>query len=323
MICFPNKNNSIKSAPAKGAIPILLLALLLALPLFTSLGCPAPRNYHSFRPIEISPQPSSKSYNALLDDYQKILTDFIHPDGCIDLAALKKDPDAQRNLNAFLAAIGPLDSPDNNQPADDPQAQTAFYLNAWNAATLRAALEIFRLDDSLEIPDNFLTQQQFLFGNQPLSLDQLAQLCKKNQDWRIPFAMGVPFRGGPVIHSEIYSADQLSTQLDNAVADYLGSCQGLRINFASRKLLIGRELYNTRQLIIDNYCKKYQIPSVSLTSALIPLAHEKTQRQLVELVGLDLAPLPWDSDLNDYQQDHDNNNGNNNANGHAKLPCGI
>ncbi|MBN2376831.1 MAG: DUF547 domain-containing protein [Sedimentisphaerales bacterium] len=300
------------------------MALHLALPLFTCLGCPAPHNYLTLHTIEITPQPSSKSYNTLLNNYQKILTDFILPDGCIDLEALKQDPDAQKNLNAFLAAIGPIDSPNNNQLPDDSQAKTAFHLNAWNAATLRAALEIFPLDSSIEIPDNFFYQQQFLFGNQPLSLDQLAQLCKKNSDWRIPFALGVPFRGGPMIRREIYSADQLSTQLDNAVADYLGSCSGLQIDYASRQVLFGREIYNINQFFIQNYCQKYQLQSVSLISALIPLAHKNTQQQMVELVGLDVAPLPWDSDLNVYQKYPDEYDQNNHdGNGHAKLPCGI
>jgi len=306
-----------------------ILATLLTLSLFTCLGCPAPQNYLTFRPIEISPQPSSKTYKTLLNDYQKILTDFIQPDGCIDLDALKQDLDAQRNLNAFLAAIGPLDSPDNNQllnnnqPLDNPQARTAFLLNAWNASTLRAALEIYPLDNSLTIPDNFYTHQQFLFGNTPVSLEKLAQRCKASSDWRIPFALGVPSRGGPMIRREIYTPENLSTQLDNTVADYLGSCQGLQIDYASRQVLFGREIYNNRQFFIQNYCQKYQLQSVSLTSALIPLAHEKTQQQMVELVGLDAAPLPWDSNLNFYQPDHHNNNENNNANNHAKLPCGI
>ncbi|MBN1846118.1 MAG: DUF547 domain-containing protein [Sedimentisphaerales bacterium] len=233
--------------------------------------------------------------NLVRDRYQQCLARYIRPDGRVDLAAWKDDPAAQRHLDGYLAWIDRTDPASAfSQPAD----RAAFYLNAYAAGALRAVLNAYPIKTLRDGPADFFDEILLPVGGEWLTFSQCAERARRFEDWRIDFALGLPVVGGPYLRTDLYAADSLDRQLAEDLRRYLGGCAGLRFDYESQTVLLGRCLWQKRDWFIEVYRRAYGLRPTLIT-ALIPWAAERTQRQLADHIGFRTGMLAWEDRIYD------------------------
>lgn len=136
--------------------------------------------------------------------------------GVVDYAGLQDDGDA---LNAYIAALG------RTQPASlEGDALMAYYINAYNAFTLRLILDWRdRIEGIKDIPSNRRWKhERWSLGGERHSLDQIEhELLRPMGDPRIHFALVCASKSCPDLRAEAYVPERLDEQLDDAARDFL------------------------------------------------------------------------------------------------------
>lgn len=146
----------------------------------------------------------------------------------IDYAALKA---ARAPLDAYLKRVAL--QPEAQLLAWPRAAQMAFWINAYNALTLRTIIDAYPIAGSglsgLRFPKNSIRQLDDPWGKKhtvagaPRSLDDLEHviLRKQFQDARIHAAVNCASIGCPPLRLEAFTAAALETQLDDQMRAFV------------------------------------------------------------------------------------------------------
>ncbi len=153
-------------------------------------------------------QIDARSWDALLKRY-------VDEQGNVNYAAWKQSAADVETLDAFLAH---LSTANPNAPAR-PQAKLAFWINAYNAVTVRGILREYpttsiRNHTAKLLGYNIWKDLLLSVGGNPYSLDQIEhEVLRKLGEPRIHFAIVCASRSCPRLLAEAYTADKLDAQL--------------------------------------------------------------------------------------------------------------
>ena len=226
---------------------------------------------------------------ATIAGYEQVLAKYVADDGRVDYLGLIADKPARRALDCYLAGMAPQITP-SSRGAHAGQADKALiadFINRYNASVIRGVM---------------LGREM---GQLPSSADKLVvmvpvgtpeRLAQSDRDWRIIFALGNPARYGPKLPNKLYVAEKLDEQLDHSVQAYLGSCAGLKVDHAERRVLFGELIWRRREWFVRRYQQRHGI-EVSFLSAVIPWAGQCVQQQLADVPGYQAARLKPDDRL--------------------------
>lgn len=158
--------------------------------------------------------------------YDRLLKKHVNEKGLVDYKGFKADENA---FNQYLDLLS------KNPPAASwsKQDQMAYWINAYNAYTIRLILDhypvksIKDIGSKIKIP--FVTTpwaaKFFSIGGQKMSLDNIEHgtLRKKYDDPRIHFALVCASISCPRLRNEAYTGDKLDWQLDDQGSDFLNN----------------------------------------------------------------------------------------------------
>jgi len=166
--------------------------------------------------------------------YAPILRDYVRPPQ-VDYAALKKNRAA---LDAAVAAFAqPAEADERRWTRDE---RLAFWINAYNAFTLRAIVDHYPIRASwlTLAPRNSIRQiggvwtaMAWQAAGRTLTLDDFEHriLRPEFKEPRVHFAINCASVSCPPLAATPYRAPTLDAQLDQAARRYLASAEGLRI----------------------------------------------------------------------------------------------
>ncbi len=167
--------------------------------------------------------------NGFYGDYATALKEFIDNKGMVNYKLLKAKP---AKLQAFIAAIGSLDESTYEQWND--HAKIAFWLNAYNAITLKAIIDNYPIKSSffksLKFPKNSIRQIdgvwdkiKFNVMGKKFTLEDIEHkiLRKRFDEPRIHTAMVCAAMGCPPLRNEPYQAEKLVLQLEDQSRRFL------------------------------------------------------------------------------------------------------
>lgn len=207
----------------------LLGAFFFASPAFAA--APAPGPTHS----AAAASPAAVDHGS----YDKLLKKYVSAKGLVNYKGLKAD---QKELNSYLDLLS------KNAPAASwtKAEQMAFWINAYNAYTIRLILDhypvasIKDIGSKIKIP--FVTTpwaiKFFTIGGNKMSLDNIEHgtLRKNYNDPRIHFALVCASMSCPRLRNEAYTAARLDSQLDDQGRDFLNNPAKNKISPASAQL---------------------------------------------------------------------------------------
>ncbi|RAK65106.1 DUF547 domain-containing protein [Hymenobacter edaphi] len=156
--------------------------------------------------------------------YDRLLKKHVNAKGLVDYRGFKAD---EKALNQYLAQLS------NNPPAaswSKPE-QMAYWINAYNAYTIRLILDHYPVESIKDIGSKikipFVTTpwaaKFFSIGGEKMSLDDIEHgtLRKQFDDPRIHFALVCASLSCPRLRPEAYTAPRLDRQLDEQGRDFL------------------------------------------------------------------------------------------------------
>jgi len=177
----------------------------------------------------VSPSWSGKTVDHSL--YGELLGKYVK-DGVVDYQGFKKE---EGKLDQYLNLL------DQRNPDELPRnEQLAFYINAYNAYTIKLILKNYPVDSIKDIGGWFTGPWKIRFckiGGKAFTLDEIEHeiIRPRFKDPRVHFAVNCASKGCPPLISEPYQASILDQQLDANTLSFL--------NNPERNRLEGNTLY--------------------------------------------------------------------------------
>ncbi|KLU07507.1 Uncharacterized protein DUF547 [Rhodopirellula islandica] len=147
--------------------------------------------------------------------WDALLKKYVNEKGEVNYAAWKQSAEDMQTLDAFLSH---LSSANPNAQASVP-AKLAFWINAYNAVTVRGILREYpttsiKNHTAKLFGYNIWNDLLLTVGGQPFSLNQMEhEVLRKMGEPRIHFAIVCASRGCPRLLNEAYTATRLEAQL--------------------------------------------------------------------------------------------------------------
>ncbi len=158
--------------------------------------------------------------------YDRLLKKYVNEKGLVNYKGFKSDEKVFNDYLAMLSKNPPAASWSKNE-------QMAYWINAYNAYTIRLILDHYPLksikDIGSKIKIPFVTTpwaaKFFTIGGDKMSLDNIEHgtLRKKYNDPRIHFALVCASISCPRLRNEAYMADKLDAQMDDQGRDFLNN----------------------------------------------------------------------------------------------------
>ncbi len=224
--------------------------------------------------------------------WTRLLGRFVR-DGSVDYAGLRAGTDDLRSYLASLEAVRPA-----AYEAWSRSERLAFWINAYNAYTVRLILEHYPVESIKDIGSLFKSPFSKVFiplrglRGRDLSLEDIEHgiLRKELREPRIHFAIVCASKGCPALRAEAYRAADLERQLDEAARGFLRDPMKNRIDLASRTLALSP--------IFKWFREDFEGASGSLPEFVARLVDEPTSRALREGGRFRIEFLDYDWTLN-------------------------
>ncbi|MFB3785654.1 MAG: DUF547 domain-containing protein [bacterium] len=189
---------------------------------------------------------------ATLDysDYAEILANHVNAEGLVYYTNLK----AHRHpLDSFIESLSSMEPAryESWKPAD----QLAFWINAYNALTLKAIIDHYPIQPSLlrslRFPKNSIrqipgvwNQLKFKVLGRLMTLDQIEHdvIRKGFDEPRVHMALVCAAKGCPVLRDEPYTGDRLENQLDDQVTKFVRNPSQLHVDRKKKTIHLSKIL---------------------------------------------------------------------------------
>lgn len=262
----------------------IALACALTLLYFPLAAAPAPKpTLDKEKEIETA---NAGVNHQLLD---KLLKKHVHSKG-VDYAGLRKDAD---KLEAYLAELAAAQLEDASR-----DEQLAFYINAYNAFTLKLIADRYPQLDSIRDISNPWGTKQWTVAGKNLSLDRIehAILRGKLKAPRSHFAITRASLSAPPLQPFAYVPENIDEQLDSVTRAFINSDN---VRFVENDNASNKNMHTLRLSRIFKWFDKDFKPSVPefIAQYSDPQTAETIRRNLK---NISLTFQNYDWKLNDY-----------------------
>lgn len=187
--------------------------------------------------------------------------------GNVDYSAWKAKDEAE--LDRWLAQAADA-KPDEFATRGD---RLAFWINAYNAGTLKRVLKHWPVTDVTKLPDFFKVKDLKIAG-QLMSLDDIEHgvIRKIFGDARVHAALVCAGTSCPVLKPGAYSGEKLDAELDEGMRAFLADTSRNRFDPKTNTIYLSE--------IFKWYAKDFQLESGSLIAYIKPFAPKEAQEML-------------------------------------------
>ncbi len=168
-------------------------------------------------------------------EYEALLQLYVDENGKVDYDGFIKD---RAKLDAYLESLG------NANPAgfSSINERNAFYVNAYNAFTIRDVLDdVYQKTDSVKKVDGFWDRKKHRIGGEDLTLDAIEKVSRDFKDPRVHFAVNCASSSCPKLRRFAFTGTKLPEQFELITKDFLADeNRGLKIDRTKNRVWISR-----------------------------------------------------------------------------------
>lgn len=193
---------------------LILICTLYSCNLFSSVG------FGSNGPIKKVESGETTYINSpeIIDhsEWDRLLKKHVNVEGDVDYRNFQKDSSA---LNSYLKMLS------ENPPSKDWNVQEilAYYINLYNAGTVKLILENYPLKSIKEINRPW-SKARVQVGNDRISLGEIENgILRKMNEPRIHFALNCASFSCPKLMREAFIASKIEEQLERATKEFINS----------------------------------------------------------------------------------------------------
>lgn len=185
-----------------------------------------------------APSAAGRLQASFYDGYSDALEIYVDERGLVDYAGLKND---RSKLDQFTDRLARID--ESTYRGLEDHDKVAFWINAYNALTLRAIIDHYPIRSSkirsLIYPENSIRQiagvwdeLEFTVMKEPITLDEIEHevLRKEFDEPRIHMALVCASIGCPALRREPYIGKRLESQLDDQTRRFLSEPRNFTID---------------------------------------------------------------------------------------------
>ncbi len=161
--------------------------------------------------------------DALHAPLDALLQDHVDASGYVDYAALSE---STTRLDAYLAVLAAT-----NADGFSREGKLAYWINAYNAFTLKLILEHFPVSSIKDIPGRW-ERKRWTAGSATYSLNDIEHKILRDQlrEPRIHFAIVCASIGCPNLWNRAYTGKNIQKELDDAAKRFLQSPKHFRLD---------------------------------------------------------------------------------------------
>lgn len=226
------------------------------------------------------------SFDALLQKY-------VDDKGMVAYAKWKTSAADVKALDDYLATLGCVDL----TKAAAKEGQLAFWINAYNAVTIRGILRehpttSIRNHTAKALGYNIWKDLLLVVDSRPVSLDDIEhQVLRKLGEPRIHFAIVCASVGCPPLRNKAFTADKLGEQLDESAKAFFANPANLKLDPRTRTVQISQ--------IIEWFGKDFAATSPEQLAAVRKHFPKPDETAWVAGSGVTVKYLDYDWSLND------------------------
>jgi len=153
-----------------------------------------------------------------LEGWQAVLTEYVTDDGGFQYEALMGNADHLALVDAYIAYVAGADA--SSMERDD---KLAFYINAYNALTVRSVIELWPVESVLS-EDGFFDGRMHTVAGGEMTLNDLENNLIRGEEFsepRIHFIVNCASTGCPWLLNEAITAANLEEKLDFGSRSYV------------------------------------------------------------------------------------------------------
>jgi len=172
--------------------------------------------------------------------FDQLLRKYVNEDGRVNYRGWKQNQADIAVLDQYLAEL----STAGKKVAASNPARLAFWINAYNAVTIRGILREFpttsiRNHTARLWGYNIWKHLQLYVGGEPVSLDQMEhEILRKMNEPRIHFAIVCASIGCPRLLNEAYQGAKIEDQLERNAKDFFARRQNFRYDGLRKKVYL-------------------------------------------------------------------------------------
>lgn len=226
-------------------------------------------------------------------DWDRLLQRYVNESGNVGYSDWKGSPSDVQALDAYLASL----SRANPDLEARRESRLAFWINAYNAVTIRGILREYPTTPienwtASRLGFNIWTDLLLRVGGRNYSLDQMEhKLLRPLREPRIHFAIVCGARGCPRLLNRAYQTSDLEQQLRDNSRSFFADPQKLEFDAATGHLRLSP--------ILNWYSKDFGESQAEMLKAIAPYLPDRVSAQLPGSRGLRAGYLDYDSTLND------------------------
>jgi len=227
------------------------------------------------------------------DAWDELLRRYVDESGQVDYSAWRASAADVAALDEYLAQLS------RGDPARDTRrvAQLAFWINAYNALTIRGILReppVASIQDHVSNLGgyNIWSDLLLIVGDDAFSLGQIEhQILRPLRDPRIHFAIVCGSKGCPRLRQNAYGASDLDGQLDDNARDFFADPHKLDFDATTGALHLSP--------ILKWYAEDFGESPVDVLRAITPYLPDETAARLNNPASVRVKYLEYNWSLNE------------------------
>lgn len=235
----------------------------------------APGKIGTTKPVAMNNKKrTGESTDALVTDHSEwdeLLKRHVDDAGNVNYKKFKNDMAALEAYLDYLSRNAPVDPTDKNE-------KLAYYINLYNAATVKLILDNYPLKSIKDITSPW-DKKWVQVGDEVLSLGQIEhKILRKMNDPRIHFAINCASYSCPKLVNEAFTASEMESQLQEATTDFINDP--------------GRNQITPSRLALSNIFKWYK-KDFTDNGSLVDYINPYTQTSIEENAKIDFLEYDW------------------------------
>ncbi len=214
----------------------LVIALALLFSILSVFGCGSVNSAENVQAQTAdSVAQSNKSAGFDHSKFEELLKIYVDDNGLVDYTGFAKDSAV---LDAYLETIANVDP--RSILTDDER--NAFYINAYNAYTIKAVLnDVIGKTDSVKKVNGFWDKKKYRIAGEEKTLDSIEKVSRDLKDPRMHFAVNCASLGCPKLQKFAFTGEKLKEQFQFITQDFLkDQARGFKIDPNKNKVWISR-----------------------------------------------------------------------------------
>ena len=277
------------------------------MPILMTLGVTFLTIFKTIEPAhDTQPTPPPDFFSHGLLDH--VLREYVDASGRVDYQGLQSDPGTLEAYYRLVATYSPDSHPQLFPTGND---RLAYWINAYNAATLTAVLSEYPISSVgdvkaprvlffLSSKSGFFYFRKLLFGGESYNLYNLEKdVIRGFGEPRIHFAINCASNGCPRLPRYAFDGNNLDRQLDAETRRFVNEPRNLRFDHDEQVIHVSSILTWYEEDYLEWYRERYPEGDANLVNYLRLYLAEDRLAELDRAAGYEVRGMPYDWGLND------------------------